>query len=359
MDHLLRTGFVLPGWEGSLLQPEAVLACYGLVLKTKEQLPGAGPRVLKLETSDGPKVLKRSRIKETEIGFVHLAQEHLARRGFKWATRFDLTLDGLPYCKHAGEVFVLSPWIEARPVSLRRRRELHAAVARVAELHLYSHGFAAPSEPASRVVWGKWPEIFRNRLDQLSVYKRLAHESDAKTSFDRRYIGLLSYYWDQGATAIAMLLRTPYRRVMEVEALNASLCHHDLTHRNILLGESGQLHLIDLDYCIADTRLHDIGSLILRHCKRFGWDVRWAHEVIAAYNARAPEPVGADDMAILAALLHWPQDFWQVGLQYYIERQPWPLDRFLESLDRKTGGRREREKFLAAFRRKFAPDLGI
>jgi CotS family spore coat protein len=347
---------------GIRLHPETALAQFGLVLTAQEQLPGASQRVVKVQTDQGTWVLKRSRIREEEIEFVHAAQEHLAASGFPGAPRFRAAVDGKPYCLHQGQVLVLTSWVEGEARELKRRRDIATAVRRLAEMHARSSGFAPPAGLAvsrERTLWGRWPELWRARLDQLAVFKRLAHESDAKTAFDRRYVGLIAYYWEQAATAIAMLLRTSYRRLMEIESLQRSLCHHDLAHHNILFGPADQIHLIDLDYCITDSRLHDIGSMIIRQCKRFGWDLGWADMIIEQYSRYADLPLSAEELGVLAAFLHWPQDFWQVGLQYYLERQPWTLRRFLGSLDRKTSGRRERERFLASFRRQYAPNLGF
>ena len=342
------------------MQPKAALAEYGLDLVASERLPGASPRVLKVLTGDGAWLLKRSRITGPEIEFVHAAQEHLAANGFAPLLRFERTTTGRPYVRQGGDCLVLMPWVDAAPAGLRRRRELSAAVAKLTELHEASAGFATPADaPADRVLWGSWPTSFRARLDQLSVFKRLSLESDARTAFDRRYVGLLPYYWDQSAVAIAMLVRTQYRRLMQFERLRGSFCHHDLAHHNILFGPDDRVTLIDLDYCVADTRLHDIGSLIWRQCKRFEWDVRWFELVVRYYNRHAQRPLSQAEIEVVGAFLHWPQDFWQVGLQYYVERQPWPLSRFLSSLERKTARRKERERFLAAVRRRYAPNLSF
>lgn len=343
------------------MRPEPVLAGFGLRLQAMTPLPGT-TRAHRVQTDQGTWVLKRSRLSEGEVGFVHAAQEHLHRAGFGGAPRFRETPLGQPCCVVDGEVMVLTSWAEGEARELRRRRDLAALLRRLAGMHEASRGFAPPDGLAAapaRNLWGRWPELWRARLDQLSVFRRLAHESDAKTAFDRRYVGLLGYHWDQGATAVAMLVRTPYRRLMELERLGSTLCHHDLAHHNVLFGPGGGVHLIDLDYCIADTRLHDIGSLIIRQCKRFGWELAWAQLVLDQYNRSAPRPLEAGELGVLAAFLHWPQDFWQVGLQYYLERQPWPLRRFLDSLERKTAEGRERERFLLAFRRAYAPDLVI
>jgi CotS family spore coat protein len=306
------------------------------------------------------KVLKRSRISSEEILFVHAAQEHLATRGFVDAPRFQATPDGLPYCRVDGGLYIVTDWVEASHSRLRQTAELDAAIAKIAELHRMSCGFAPPTgPPRDRIRWGRWPEIFRARLDQLAVFRRLAREAHARTAFDRKYMGLLEHHWDQAATAIAMLLRTAYRRLMDLEQRSASFCHHDLTYRNILFRKDGGVHLLDLEYCICDSRLHDLGSLILRRCKRLGWRISTADAILEMYGRYAERKLIPEEYEVLTAFLHWPQDYWQVGLQYYVEKQPWPLSRFLSSLERKTSDRREREAFLVSFRRRYAPDLTL
>lgn len=342
------------------MDPGAVVARYGLKLVAARPVRAATTRVMFVETNRGPKVLKRSRISPAEIRFVHAAQEHLAGRGFADAPRFLPTTGGEPFCGSGGEVYVLADWVEGSHSRLKRPSEIKAALAKVAELHSKAEGFVPPAgSPADRIRWGRWPETFRNRLDQLGVFRRLAREARTRTAFDRRYMGLLEYYWDQAATAIAMLLRTRYRRLMDIERRRNSLCHHDLTYRNILLREDSGVHLVDFDYCICDTRLHDVGSMIIRRCRSFGWRIGVAQKVLELYTGHADRPLTPEELEVMTAFLHWPQDFWQVGLQYYVERQPWPLDRFLSSLDRKTSDRREREAFLASFRRRYAPDLTL
>lgn len=340
------------------MDPQALLAHWNLSAKSAESI-SASTRVLRVATPDGPKVLKKSRIREDEILFVHAAQEHLAASGFRDAPRFRPTRDGTPFARQGLELWTLSDWVEAEHSPLRRRNRLDPAIAKVAELHLKGTGFVAPPTPPDRVRWGTWPEAFRARLDQLGVFRRLAREARTRTAFDRLYMGLLEYHWEQAATAITLLLRTRYRLLMAIESRRASICHHDLTHNNILFRPDGSAFLLDMDYCLADSRLHDVGSMILRHCKGYGWDLDAAEIHVKLYSRHAREPLNPDELAVLAAFLQWPQDFWQVGLQYYVEKQPWPLSRFLSSLERKTANRREREAFLAGFRRRFAPDLAI
>jgi len=343
-----------------VVEPAIVVARYGLRLYAANELPTATSRILKLDTDRGLKVLKRSRISPAEIRFVHAVQEHLAAAGFADAPRFLLTCDGEPFCGSGNDVYVVADWVEANHSSLKRTAELAAAVAKIAELHEKGAGFQPPADLApDRIRWGRWPEIFRSRLDQLGVFRRLAREARTRTAFDRRYMGLLEYYWDQAATAIAMLLRTRYRRLMDLEQRRRSLCHHDLTHRNILFRENGGVYLLDFDYCICDSRLHDLGSLIVRRCKRLGWRVAAAESLLRLYSKSAERPLSPEELEVLAAFLHWPQDFWQVGLQYYVEKQPWPLSRFLSSLERKTSDRKDRESFTASFRRRYAPDLTL
>ena len=38
-------------------------------------------------------------------------------------------------------------------------------------------------------------------------------------------------------------------------------CHHDFAHHNLLIDKQGEINVIDFDYCILDSHIHDLASL--------------------------------------------------------------------------------------------------
>jgi Ser/Thr protein kinase RdoA (MazF antagonist) len=109
----------------------------------------------------------------------------------------------------------------------------------------------------------------------------------------------------------------------------------------------GQLCLVDFDYAIRDLRIHDLINLLVRNLRHNEWHLDVCNLILHEYHRRSK--LSADEIEVMHILLSWPQDFWQVGLQYYVEQLPWPAKRFLHKLEHRIEARFMREKFLSQF----------
>jgi len=120
-----------------------------------------------------------------------------------------------------------------------------------------------------------------------------------------------------------------------------------MANHNFLITEEGKVYLIDFDYCIMDTRLHDLTSLVIRNMRYGVWDIGKAYFILNEYDRIYS--ISRKELEVIKALITFPQDFWQVGLQYYTEKQPWTMDYFLMRLNRIVDDREIRDKFLKEF----------
>ncbi len=142
---------------------------------------------------------------------------------------------------------------------------------------------------------------------------------------------------------------TDYISKMKLEIKKNGFCHHDYAHHNVLVNKNGEVSIIDFDYCILDTHLHDLSSLLIRKMKNGKWDLSSAVYILDAYSSIYP--VLKDDIVIMAAFMEFPQEFWQIGLQYYLENQPWEEENFLSKLKKIEVDRNERQEFIGEFSR--------
>ena len=51
----------------------------------------------------------------------------------------------------------------------------------------------------------------------------------------------------------------------------------------------------------------------------------------------------------MKGFIRFPQGFWQIGLQYYWEQQPWGENFLVDKLNKYLNDRNNREKFLESF----------
>lgn len=116
----------------------------------------------------------------------------------------------------------------------------------------------------------------------------------------------------------------------------------------MLIGENNEVGIIDFDYCILDTHLHDLASLLIRKMKNGKWDVNNALFILDVYNS--VYSIQIQDIPIMAAFMEFPQDFWQVGIQYYWEQQPWEEQFFINKLSKIALDGEEKQEFINEFR---------
>jgi CotS family spore coat protein len=115
--------------------------------------------------------------------------------------------------------------------------------------------------------------------------------------------------------------------------------------------------MIDFDYCIVDSFLHDLSSIIIR-CLKYGhWNFDTLDFIIDTYSQNTK--VDNKDLYLIFCFMEFPQDFWQVGLQYYVEKQPWSEEVFIKRLRRIVGDCKERMEFMGEFQLSFLEGANI
>jgi CotS family spore coat protein len=323
---------------------DLALQQFGLTQKTSWRVRSA----YYLETDEGPLFLKRWKFGEEDLRFIDSAHTHLIEKGFASVLPYLRTRDGSLCAQVERETFVLTRWVTARESDYSNPSDLKKATELLAELHLAARGFR-PGSPDRRIELGNWPETFAHRLREMDLFGNVATGRPRPTTFDRKYRAGTDYFLDQGRRAIRMIEASPYARLVEEAKKSGGLCHHDYAHHNVLLTDEGRVYLVDWDYSICDLRIHDLASLIIRNIKSSNWDQDLAESILETYHRRFPlEP---DELKVMAAFLTWPQDYWQIGVQYYLEDKLWTEKGFHRRLDRNFANQQVREEFLEWFYR--------
>jgi len=204
--------------------------------------------------------------------------------------------------------------------------------------------------PDTRWLLGFWPLHFSRRLDQLKAFARHARRRSVPRSFDRLYLRDFDRYYRQAVRGLEKLSDSDYAELCRNLSLRA-FCHRDLAYHNILMDDVGPKFL-DFDYSLVDLGLHDLADLLLRNLVLVGWKWERAYLILDAYSSVIPLDYRA--YPVLEAFLQFPHEYWQIGLQYYEEKQPWPEEHFLARYNRKLESPNLRLRFLNTFAQAFA-----
>ncbi|MCY6485581.1 CotS family spore coat protein [Clostridium aestuarii] len=280
--------------------------------------------------------------------FIISAIKHLQEKGFKKIPEMIKTKQKKNYIKLGNDYAYLTPWIDARLCNYDNPIDIKAAVLKLADFHNKSEGFNVTKEMNPRIGWLKWIETYKTRKNEILDFKSRINNKDRKSEFDALYLSIMKEELDRADSAIQNLVQSDYIKKMKNEIRNKGFCHHDYAYHNVLIDKHSEVNIIDFDYCILDTHLHDLSSILIRRMKYGKWDMKNAVEIIDTYNSI--KNVEKNDITIMAAFMEFPQDYWQRGIQYYWEKKDWGQEFFLRKLKKYIDDREQKQEFINEFR---------
>lgn len=323
---------------------KAVQEAYGLKVNFIEKIKN----VYKIYTLDSQFCLKVIRYDIGHFLFIISAIKHLQNNGFKNVPKIIKTQDGMEYIGIGGNYAYLTKWITSRECNYDNPVDILIASSKLAELHKKSRGFEVNKTMNPRVGWLKWIETFKTRKDEILDFKKRMYKKKKRTEFDNMYLRMMDQELARAEISIKNLIKSSYLDVMNKEITDKGFCHHDYANHNVLIDSEGEINIIDFDYCILDTHLHDLASLLIRRMKNGKWGIGNSLFIIQAYSVI--NEVKKEEIPIMAAFMEFPQDYWQVGIQYYWEKQPWDEEFFMKKLKKISKDRNEKQEFIDEFR---------
>lgn len=281
--------------------------------------------------------------------FIISCMKHLESNKFDKIPSIILNNKNKEYIKIENIYAYMTEWIDARQCNYSNPVEVIMAARKLAQLHEKSKDFYLTEDMKPRIGWFKWPKTFKTRKNEILDFNRRINSKNTQTEFDKFYISMLEDELARADSAINNLYETNYLNEMLQEIDNRGFCHHDYANHNILIDNENHIYIIDFDYCILDTKLHDLASMMIRVMKNGKWDLNWAELILQAYGEESR--ICKEYIPIMASFIEFPQEYWQIGIQYYWEKQPWTEEFFLNKLNRIYKDREERQEFIEEFRR--------
>lgn len=317
---------------------------YGIHIKSLNKIKNA------YKLFDGEKLYCFKPIKYEYGHFIFIlkAIEHLKNNGFEGVPDIIHTCSGNDYVKFNNSYCYMTEWINSRHSNYDNPVDLKSAAKILAYLHKKSFGFEVTYNMKPRIGWLKWPNIFETRKNEILNFKKIISQKENKTRFDNLYMNMMEEEINRCQAVLAHLSESDYIMKMKNEILNRSFCHHDYANHNVLIDNENKINIIDFDYCILDSHLHDLSSLLIRKMKHGKWDIESAEVILESYDS--VYGILQNDIPIMAAFIEFPQEYWQVGIQYYWEKQPWSEETFIDKLENIENDRALRQEFVETFR---------
>lgn len=320
---------------------------YNLKINSIEKFRGS----YKVEAQDGTYAIKIINYELSHFKFILSAINHLQKRGFNTIPEIISTKSDTQYILLEERYAYLTKWIPSRVSNYDNPLELSSISRKLGELHNCSSGFNLTRDMKPRIGWHSWMKVFNTRCNEILDFKNRINQKAYKSEFDYIYLRSIDEEIHRGYRAIEGLKNSKYLTLMDKEIMKRGFCHHDYAHHNILVDKKGELNIIDFDYCILDTHLHDLSSLLIRVMKYGKWSSEKADLIINNYCIT--NDVKDDEFKVMKYFIMFPQSFWQIGLQYYWEQQPWEEEFFINKINKYIDDIDDREEFLDEYFRQW------
>lgn len=301
----------------------------------------------KVEADEGEYCVKKINYDFPHFNFIISAISHLQKKQFKTIPEIILNNKGKNYIKIDESYGYLTKWIPSRVSNFNNPIELQKVSRKLAEFHLCSRGFNINRDMNPRIGWFSWVNVFNTRCSEILDFRKRIYQKAHRSEFDKIYLENIDNEIKRGERAVEGLLNNNYFNLMNKEVRNLGFCHHDYAHHNILIDQNQQINIIDFDYCILDTHLHDVSSLLIRAMKDGKWNEKTSNLIIDSY--REALDINSDEFKIMKYFIMFPQSFWQIGLQYYWEQQNWEEEVFINKIMRYLEDIEYREGFLEEY----------
>lgn len=305
--------------------------------------------VYKIECANQNYCLKVINYEFAHFSFILAAINHLRKRGFISTPEIIKSIDDKQYIEFDDKYAYMTPWILAREADYDNKLDVKLTANKLKELHEYSKGFVIDENMKPRIYWGNWINVFETRILEILDFKKNIERKMKKTDFDTVFLGAIETEIKRARSAIQTLKLANYYAYTEKKCATLEFCHHDIAHHNVLIDNKGNVNIIDFDYCVLDTHIHDLASLCMRVMRNKKWNLETFDEIILSYDEKY---LSSQELLLIAGFLEFPQDFWQVGLQYYWERLEWEENRFYGRLSNYINDRESRGKFIQLLKEK-------
>lgn len=305
--------------------------------------------VYKIDTENEIYCLKIINYEFRHFLFIVGAIKHLQKNGFESIPQIIETINNEEFITLEKKHAYLTPWVDARECNYDNPEEIKLCTTKLAQLHKKSLNFKVTPDMKPRIAWLKWIETFKTRRNEILDFKRRINEKENISEFDNYYLNIMEGELARSSKSINNLCKSEYINKMKVEIKNRGFCHHDYAHHNVLMEKNGGISIIDFDYCILDTHLHDLSSLLLRRMKTDKWNLENALFIMDEYDDTFF--IYKSDIEIMAAFMEFPQEYWQIGIQYYWEKRIKGEEFFLKKLEKLHNDVIGKQTFIDEFRK--------
>lgn len=232
--------------------------------------------------------------------------------------------NGFNYRWKKGNRYLVTEKLPGREADYFQIEDLQAAIQSMAFFHRFSQSVIQEKPLKWNLIRFfprvQWPEYFR----EMSICREIAIRTGDDWSC--QYLKVWYFYHRQAYAAI--------REITDLKTISDEvICYHDWAYHNLII-DKGIARLVDFDYMMIDLPVHDKINLIRRYLHINHWSTEALLKILWNFDRFYGWKSG--EIKLLRIFLMFPYDYWILGRQYFIEKQPWSKKYFQDQWQRKV-----------------------
>ena len=279
------------------------------------------------ETGQGIKLLKEYRGTMKRLEFETQVLGQVREAGSVQVDAYIRTSQGeLISLAEDGTRFVMKDWYLDRECNLKDREEILEAVTQIARLHKVFQTIPVQEEwnLGSIMVQPIDQELERHNRE-LQRARNYIRGKRKKTEFELCVIGNFQMFYEQAQRAQEGLEAL----WKEEEASRAFLCHGDLDHHHVLMGNR-YVAIIEYNKMHLGSQMTDLYHFMRKVMEKQDWNQSLGLDMLKAYDRILP--LGTWERKCLYYLFLYPEKYWKQINFYYNANKAWIPARNIEKL---------------------------
>jgi len=267
-------------------------------------------------TDRGLRELKKPRGNVDSLRLAFRVKEQLWENGFHNISRMYQTLEGEPFYRYDGTLYMLEDPMPADGLPEEEPATFVCGAELLGQMHKGARGL--PSEPEQ---WDRerLPRLYAKRRGELAKMRR---RNDRSGNYD--IVGLLllqhyGQYMERAEEAEALLRQGGYGEALKRAAEKGAFCHNAYKGEALRQKEDGRVYVGNFDKCSRELPLADVAFYLRRYMKKTAGDAAGVWEMLESYSRHCP--LSDEDLTILQGMLVYPEKFLRLVNEYNNRRR--------------------------------------
>lgn len=300
------------------------------------------------DTEQGVMILKEVQYSTQRAPFYYMICKQLEESGFGNVDTIVPNAEGAFLSQSRdGRRYVLKKWFRGSECDVKNEREILAAAANLAKLHLVMNWRAGcdvgqQAEIVPPLGTDLRQILLRHNQELVKVRKFIRRQS-TKHDFEAIFLKSFEMMYAQAESVRDKLEKSEYESLYQEVQRKQSLTHGDYNYHNIILTQNG-IATTNFERAHLDIQVSDLSYFIRKVMEKQHWKPELCRKILRAYAQI--RPLSEAEMEYISLRLAYPEKFWKTVNSYYLSNKSWISVKMVEKLEQTILETEEKRYFL-------------